>query len=76
MMKIEQFERLMMRVAKPSFIKVAPSFEYKNDIDYDDINESPIDIKALELAENWEYATSYDQEDLQGIDTRNSSVNI
>jgi hypothetical protein len=69
MMKIEQFERLMMRVAKPSF-------EYKNDIDYDDINKSPIDIKALELAENWEYATSYDQEDLQGIDTRNSSVNI
>jgi hypothetical protein len=68
-MKIEQFERLMMRVAKPSF-------EYKNDIDYDDINKSPIDIKALELAENWEYATSYDQEDLQGIDTRNSSVNI
>mgnify|MGYP003120640249 FL=1 len=50
--------------------------KYKNVIDYDDINKSPIDIKALELAENWEYATSYDQEDLQGIDTRNSSVNI
>jgi hypothetical protein len=70
MMKIEQFERLMMRVAKPS----------KSVIDYDDFlvqdNKSPIDIKALELAENWEYATSYDQEDLQGIDTRNSSVNI